>query len=83
MSEENLTAHWGVNGADDDQGSRKSLACKWIEVMRGNPGLADKIRNNQLLESDLFVSLPQPFVTSPGSGYRGHSGSSQFSQRPN
>jgi hypothetical protein len=31
----------------------------WIEVMRKNPGFAAKIRNDQLLESDLFEARSQ------------------------
>ena len=46
---------WGVSLSKDETGARKKFACTWIEVMRKNPALADKIRNDRLLESDLFA----------------------------
>ena len=46
--------HWGIRVSNDEEGSRKSLACRWIEVIRAKPALADKIRHDRLLEADLF-----------------------------
>ena len=46
---------WGIHLTKDEDGARKRYACHWIEVMRKLPELADKIRNNRLLEADLFI----------------------------
>ena len=47
--------YWGIRLSKDETGSRKQLACTWIEVMSKNPELADKIRSDKLAESDLFA----------------------------
>jgi len=52
----------GIKLTKDDEGGRKKLACTWIEVMRKNPELVDKMRNDRLTEADLF-ELKKQFST--------------------
>jgi hypothetical protein len=47
-------SYWGLRFSKDENWDRKRLACHWIEVLHKEPELADKIRNDRLLESDLF-----------------------------
>ena len=51
--------YWGIRFMGRQSDEHKSFVATWIEVMRKNPEFAAKIRNDQLLEADLFEARRQ------------------------